>query len=1049
MAESIHETQVPSADTVLEGYLFKQGSRSRQFWHERYFTFSADGTLRYYTHNPKQDFYSISNRTNSSSERTLEPKGVIDIPQLPDCNVSDLYVAKHQKQLMYCIKLTWSADTQTESSVGSYLHDDNFSQASDVNHGSAPNSPMQRSLSDRKVASPEELRAQLQKQSSSSSLTPKVLRKKLKTPFQRLKHRSTTSTKHVANGNMNQTNGAVDRNDGRATPSYGMHHRWTKSDAQLMRRIMLSPLEEEDETLHSAARSEIPATVEWLEGGDAEHDENDTNTILLKAMHPPPEHTLNTSPPSSPTLSRLQLQRNASAASAAKEEQEYLQHQYETNRKAARRRNRKLMVQSGQYAAAAGAAISLTILTAGAGLIVGLALLGATAVAGGGAAGVGTAWKKKVTGEIVVAGPDYDIMCRWKAYLDASRESAEIKQSRWGQLFVSDGRTPALLPQVLEVPYFGKVNSMEERVARFEQGSCWRPVEGGWSSLLGTGAGLRMFREECGARFNPDSAWQLSSLFATNDHPACPPLKAHLVLHTSPLDAFLCLMSYNRMTEESSRKLMPNSEQVSSFQLVHSIDEHSDIIHVVFRPMYLFPSWTMPRDYCMFRYWRLEQDGSYIICYESMQHPSCPPSPGYVRGEMHKVVTIAPQKKSYRRKLGNNAPTECFMTTVAQVDPRGWIPSTPIPCFSHQTYAEAFGVATLSQMVDIRDAIDQDRFLPINVDDADRATHAQSYKDHDMPPAIMRNRSLDSNNADETIIEECDYDFSFCQHESLAGCMGSRGDSFFMNHPPCTPIEKWAEPDPNSFRVRGPNYLKDRNKINAGPSIGRLICADVVTVDEPIYTGMSVHPTERIQLALQEERKLSHLNIPNSNSPMPPFVFVVNIVLPGPPFYHGVFYYAIDDMSQIDGTNRTPSSKLCNEFFFGESDDFRDQTFKMIPQIVNGSFLVKKAVGSTPAIMGKKLRQLYVRDKNRRFMEVILDCGSSQVATGVIRLSLGYAASLVVDMGFLFEANDTSTLPERLFGAVRMKHPEFSPNLRRVEPIVKGGATLANEIICD
>jgi hypothetical protein len=192
---------------------------------------------------------------------------------------------------------------------------------------------------------------------------------------------------------------------------------------------------------------------------------------------------------------------------------------------------------------------------------------------------------------------------------------------------------------------------------------------------------------------------------------------------------------------------------------------------------------------------------------------------------------------------------------------------------------------------------------------------------------------------------------------------------------------------------------------------------------------MSIHPTERIQRALRREKKLKEMG---KESDMPPFIFVVNIVLPGPPFYHGVFYYAVDDMSTIDGSDGTGSSRLCKKFLFGESDSFRDRTFKLIPQIVEGNFMVRKAVGSTPAIMGTKLKQTYVR--SNRFLEVVLDCGSSSVATGVIRLSLGYAKTLMVDMGFLLEADEEEYLPERIFGCARMKYPEFGPRvLRKVE----------------
>lgn len=155
-----------------------------------------------------------------------------------------------------------------------------------------------------------------------------------------------------------------------------------------------------------------------------------------------------------------------------------------------------------------------------------------------------------------------------------------------------------------------------------------------------------------------------------------------------------------------------------------------------------------------------------------------------------------------------------------------------------------------------------------------------------------------------------------------------------------------------------------------------------------------------------------------------------NIILPSP-VYHGVFYFAVEDMSTIDGSDGTASSRLAQKFLFGDSDEFRDRTFKLIPQIVQGNFMVRKAVGSTPAIMGTKLKQCYARSD--RFFEVILDCGSSSVATGVIRLSLGYAKTLAIDMGFLLEGDSESHLPEKIFGCVRMKYPEFGPHLRKVE----------------
>merc|ERR1712238_444257 len=187
-----------------------------------------------------------------------------------------------------------------------------------------------------------------------------------------------------------------------------------------------------------------------------------------------------------------------------------------------------------------------------------------------------------------------------------------------------------------------------------------------------------------------------------------------------------------------------------------------------------------------------------------------------------------------------------------------------------------------------------------------------------------------------------------------------------------------------------------------------------------------------VQLALQREAEAKSRGVV-APSEMPPFVFVVNISLPGPPNYHMVYYYGVDDMAVIDGSDGTPSSRLCNEFFFDKDDAFRDNTFKLIPKIVEGNFMVRKAVGSTPAIMGRQIKQTYIQGE--RFFELMIDTGSSAVAAGVIRICNGYARMITVDLAFLLEGNSERTLPERVLGCVRMKNIEFGKKLRFVESV--------------
>lgn len=205
----------------------------------------------------------------------------------------------------------------------------------------------------------------------------------------------------------------------------------------------------------------------------------------------------------------------------------------------------------------------------------------------------------------------------------------------------------------------------------------------------------------------------------------------------------------------------------------------------------------------------------------------------------------------------------------------------------------------------------------------------------------------------------------------------------------------WCEPDASSFIVRSKSYIETRKKQPSGPSMFRLFAVDMLEVDEPVMTGVCSHPDERVQrcIAAQEAGK--------PGSELPPFIFCINIFVPGKPAFHAAFYYAVDDKSLIDPASLDPDSDiaspnptftaLASKFFFGKSDKFRDKTFKLIPRIAKGNFVVKKAVGSKPTLLGTKLKQHYIQDE--RFLELIIDVGSDAIAKKVVGLSRGYVSA--------------------------------------------------------
>jgi hypothetical protein len=248
---------------------------------------------------------------------------------------------------------------------------------------------------------------------------------------------------------------------------------------------------------------------------------------------------------------------------------------------------------------------------------------------------------------------------------------------------------------------------------------------------------------------------------------------------------------------------------------------------------------------------------------------------------------------------------------------------------------------------------------------------------------------------------------------------------FCLNPPPLR-SQAWSEPSAEEYHVRSKNYMTNRIKELSTKSAFQLITVDLINSTTPIYTGMCAHPGERVQLALERERKTGIRELPE-------FVFAVNLCIPADSIYHAVFYYGIDKATMDEIRNgQTAFGRVMKKFIFGDSDSYRNKTFKLIPQIVEGNYLVRKGVGSKPAILGKKIKQCYVRgggingQDNDRYFEIIVDIASDPVAKRVTKLCLGYIKTIVVEMMFALEGGDESTLPERIFGGASINNIDFA-----------------------
>jgi hypothetical protein len=252
-------------------------------------------------------------------------------------------------------------------------------------------------------------------------------------------------------------------------------------------------------------------------------------------------------------------------------------------------------------------------------------------------------------------------------------------------------------------------------------------------------------------------------------------------------------------------------------------------------------------------------------------------------------------------------------------------------------------------------------------------------------------------------------------HRSLTIPIDRRMAGFTLDPHPLR-LEAWAEPPASNYKLRGPRYLADGVKRQSDPAVFKLLTVDLVQAVTPDFGGICAQPNERFQKALRRE-------VETGVKELPAFVFAVNLCIPGPKcFYHLVSYFGVDDIETIKNQD-TPFGRVAAPFFFGSSDEYRDKTFKLIPNIVEGNYIVKTAVGSKPALLGKKLKQHYVRTD--RYFEMVIDIESNPVAKRIVKLALGYAKTLVVDMMFLLEGTQENTLPERMLGGVRIKQVDF------------------------
>ncbi|XWS49470.1 hypothetical protein CRYUN_Cryun12cG0006200 [Craigia yunnanensis] len=453
-----------------------------------------------------------------------------------------------------------------------------------------------------------------------------------------------------------------------------------------------------------------------------------------------------------------------------------------------------------------------------------------------------------------------------------------------------------------------------------------------------------------------------------------------------------------------------------SFQygsLVEEVDGHTAILYHRLQ-LDWFPMFTWPRDLCYVRYWRRNDDGSYVVLFRSREHENCGPQPGYVRAHVESGgFNISPLKS-------RNGKPRTQVQHLMQIDLKGW----GVGCISsfqqHCLLQMLNSVAGLREWFAQTDERGAPPRIPVMVNMASSSVSSKKTQktDESAPPApsvdqingASRNSMMMDEYSDEdeeqmpeaeqevyprksdNVVKRTALEEEAIEKIDLSCFSGNLRRDDRDNTRDC-----WRISDGNNFRVRSKHFCYNKTKIPAEKHL-----MDLVAVDWFKDTKRMDHVARRQGCAAQVASEKGF------------FSLVFNFQVPGSTHYSMVFYFVTREL--------VPGS-LLHRFVDGD-DEFRNSRLKLIPSVPKGSWIVRQSVGSTPCLLGKAVDCNYIRGP--KYLEVDIDIGSSTVANGVLGLVIGVITTLVVDMAFLVQANTTDELPERLIGAVRVSHIELS-----------------------
>jgi hypothetical protein len=156
---------------------------------------------------------------------------------------------------------------------------------------------------------------------------------------------------------------------------------------------------------------------------------------------------------------------------------------------------------------------------------------------------------------------------------------------------------------------------------------------------------------------------------------------------------------------------------------------------------------------------------------------------------------------------------------------------------------------------------------------------------------------------------------------------------------------------------------------------------------------------------------------------------VVNFLLP---FANFVSYFSIPPIDEMPQNVANVWSK-----FIRGDQQYRDARLKLLPIVIDGPWIVKKAVGpgTAPALLGQAIPLQYFfkqpQGDKKGVYEVDVIITASKIAKGILSVVKSHTKRLSIAFAFIIEAASEAELPETVLCCFQLHalHLEDCPEL--------------------